>query len=155
MGPSPRKAHSPWCAAAGGSCLCLGLLEIPWHRGGCVSVAEAEVGHEGARGGLWLPPHLALLGKFLGGLTISLHHPYLWLSIYFLLTSGVSFLFKAHHLKSNSFPGSPGRSPSPFKHKGWCVSLLPVPQLRACLTRGSGISHGMRVLLFPLLGWGQ
>lgn len=81
---SPQRCGtSPWCAAAGGSCLFLGLLEIPWHRGGCVSVAEAEVGHEGDRGGLWLPPHLALLGKFLGGLTISLHHPYLWFSAHF------------------------------------------------------------------------
>lgn len=108
-----RCGTSPWCAAAGGSCLCLSLLEIPWHRGGCVSLVEAEVGDQGDQGGLWLPPHLVLLGKFLGGLTISLHHPYLWFSAHFR-----SFLFKAHHLKSNSFLGSPGRSPLPFMHKG-------------------------------------
>lgn len=86
-GPNESLQHrgaSPWCAAAGGSCLCLGLLEIPWHRGGgCVSLAEAEVGDQGDQGGLWLPPHLALMGKFLGGLTISLHPPYLWFSAHF------------------------------------------------------------------------
>lgn len=67
--------------------------------------AEAGAGlQQGDQGGMGLLPWLALSGEFLGCLATSLHHLYS-----FLLTLGVSFLFKGHNLKSNSFLRLPGK----------------------------------------------
>lgn len=138
---------SPWCAAAGGSCLCSGLLEIPWHRGGCVSLAE--VGGSGRA-------VAATTSRSLGEIPWRFKYLYILLIYGFLLTSGVSFLFKAHHLKCNSLPGSSGRSPSPSGTKADCVSFA-CPSAPVKSLPGEGLWHLMchEGAAFPLAGLGS